>query len=239
MALSVFPIDGILPTLIAVTEKDRMINIFNNTLPEVLSGSLEIKDLRFEIAHYGRFRRCVLRFIMDGGSDQDGRTQQQVVYGKVDADNYGALAIPIMAALLERMRDGLNSFHFRIPRTLGYLPDLRLLLLEALPGNVRMKDLLMDCLCGTETVDPESLSLEEAIEDCARMISVLHRSQIKLGRRRNFEDEISELGSEIQVMEQVFPASASDQTCRRSRFLARQRSPCRCASAMEILRILN
>jgi energy-coupling factor transporter ATP-binding protein EcfA2 len=206
MALSVFPIDGLLPPLIGASSRERMIEIFKDTVPEVLSGSLEIEDLRIEFAHYGRFRHCVLRYIIEGKLSEGGTPHQQIIYGKVDADNYGALTIPVMSALLERTGSNPDAFRFRVPRPLGFLPDLKLLLIENLPGNARMKDLLLDRLCGTPGMRGGSATLDGAIESCAHILAALHSSKIKLGRRRTFNDEVGALKEELQLMLQVFPS---------------------------------
>jgi hypothetical protein len=64
---------------------------------------MEIEDLRIEFAHYGRFRHCVLRYIIEGKlsegvsafgeASRNTGTSKHIIYGKVDADNYGALTI--------------------------------------------------------------------------------------------------------------------------------------------------
>ncbi|HJW89534.1 MAG TPA: ABC transporter transmembrane domain-containing protein [Anaerolineales bacterium] len=206
MAISVFPIDGMLPTLIGATDCERMIKVFNNSLPEALSDNLKIEDMRFEVVHYGRYQRCVLRYVLQGRGEDGSTPQERVVFGKVDSDGYSALTIPVMGALMEHMGRRLFTYNFRIPRPIGFVQDLNLLLMEALPGNVRLKDLLLDRLCGAGLELPGDLTLEEALESCARMLVVLHTSKIELGRRRNFEDEISMVSAEVEAMELVFPS---------------------------------
>ena len=55
-----------LPTLIRCTDRDQMIKVFSATLPDVLSGSLIIDDLRIEPVAFGRFSRTVLRYYIEG-----------------------------------------------------------------------------------------------------------------------------------------------------------------------------
>jgi hypothetical protein len=111
----------------------------------------------------------------------------------------------VIAALRETLRDPSSPYYFRIPRSLGYLPDLKLLLLEALPGERHIKKLLIDRIQGNDSSLAGGLKLEEAIESCARMAVTLHRSEIRMGRRRPFKDEINNTHEEIKLMEQFFP----------------------------------
>jgi thiamine kinase-like enzyme len=82
-----------------------------------------------------------------------------------------------------------------------------------------MKDLLLDRLCGKPETRPDSPSLEDAVEASALILTSLHSSKIKLGRRRTFHDEIDYLRKELELMVQVFPSLGSqiqswlDETC--------------------------
>jgi thiamine kinase-like enzyme len=49
------------------------------------------------------------------------------------------------------------------------------------------------------------MSLEEALDGCAKMAVSLHRSGIRLGRRRMFNDEINATHEEIKLMELYLP----------------------------------
>jgi hypothetical protein len=151
----------------------------------------------------------VLRYILEGKLTEDGSATQQIIYGKVDADNYGALTIPVMTALLERTGSNPKAYRFRIPRPLGFLPDLKLLLIENLPGDARMKDLLLDRLCGDHADREGRETLEGALESCAHILTALHGSKIKLGRRRTFNDDVESLREELDLMVQVFPSLGS------------------------------
>ena len=66
MTLSAFPIDGLIPTLVEATDPDQIASLLTKSLPEALSGEILIKDVRLLLAHYGRYKRCVLRYSIDG-----------------------------------------------------------------------------------------------------------------------------------------------------------------------------
>ncbi|RPI27617.1 MAG: ABC transporter ATP-binding protein, partial [Chloroflexota bacterium] len=95
MTISVYPIDGLLPTLLDATDRERMKNLFSETLPEVLSGSFELENVKPEVVHYGRYRRCVLRYVLEGKEPESGEPMHLTLFGKVDSDSYGALSIPV------------------------------------------------------------------------------------------------------------------------------------------------
>src|SRR5207237_9700215 len=107
--------------------------------------------------------------------------RRRVVYGKVATDSQGALVGAVIAAIRERMAASGGEHEFNIPRSLGFRPDLQLSLLEAIPGTPRINQLLKARLGGTDGVQDGALTLEDALDLCARTASALHPSGIALG----------------------------------------------------------
>ena len=118
------------------TDPNKIAGILAETLPEALSGEFSIKDVRLLLANYGRFKRCVLRYSIDGTQTETQTPQHVTVYGKVDADGSGGLTVVHISALRERLQEPEVLYRFRIPHSLGYFPDLQLLMMEALPENL-------------------------------------------------------------------------------------------------------
>lgn len=213
MTLSVYPIDGLIPTLVDTTDPDKIAGLLAETLPEALSGSFSIQDVHQYLAHYGRYKRCVLRYTVDGMQTETQTLQQITVYGKVDADGQGGLTEDIIFALRERLNTPELPYRFRIPRSLGYFPDLQLLLMEALPGKPFFKPLLKAWTdrnnrqtAGNESPsDEEEANLEKAIQTCALIAATLHGSDIQLGRRTTLELQVEKLKDEADVLHQVLP----------------------------------
>jgi aminoglycoside phosphotransferase (APT) family kinase protein len=211
MALSAFPIDGLNPTLVDATDPNKIAGILAETLPEALSGEFSIKDVRLLLAHYGRYKRCVLRYSIDGVQTETQTPQNMTVYGKVDADGLGGLTVDILAALRERLRAPELPYRFRIPNSLGYFPDLKLLLMEALPGKPFFKEMLKTWKGQSpesvrdKTLHGNEVSLERAVRTCARIAATLHGSDIKLGRQTTLETQVAKLREEADVLYQVFP----------------------------------
>ena len=213
MALSVYPIDGLIPSLVDAADPNKIASILSETLPDVLSGKFLNNDVQLLLAHYGRYKRCVLRYSIDGVETETQTPHTITVYGKVDADGLGGLTVPIISALRERLSEPEIPYRFRIPGSLGYFPDLQLLLMEALPGKPFFKPLLKAWTGnsnsrqgGIETSPHESdATLEGAIRTCALIAATLHSSNIKLGQRTTLAIQVAKLQAEADVLDEVFP----------------------------------
>ncbi len=205
MVLSAFPIDGLIPILVDATDPNKIANLLAKTLPEALSGEFLIKDVRLLPAHYGRYKRCVLRYSVEGMQTETQTPRTVTVYGKVDADGLGDLTVEIISALKEKLREPELLYRFRIPDSLGYFPDLQLLLLEALPGKPFFKELLKTWT-GNSPGSGNDVPLEQAVRTCALIAATLHSSNIKLGRKTTLELQVAKLQDAADVLYQVYPA---------------------------------
>lgn len=209
MSLSAFPIDGLIPTLIDVTNPDKIASIFVETLPEALSGEFLIKGVHSLPADYGRHKRCVLRYSIDGIQTETQTPHNITVYGKVDADGLGSLTGPIISALREHLHEPDVLYRFRVPRSLGYFPDLQLLLMEAIPGKPTFKELLKKWVsAGSRDGKPSTegnMTLEQAVRTYALIGATLHSSNIKLGRQNTLEMQVDKLREEVDVLSQIMP----------------------------------
>jgi len=215
MSLSVYPIDGLIPTLVDATDPSKVASLLEATMPEALSGTFSMQQVHQFLAHYGRYKRCVLRYSIDGVQTETQTPQQVTVYGKVDADGSGGVTVDIISALIERLSEPDLLYRFRIPRSLGYFPDLQLLLMEALPGKPFFKDLLKTWTgnshrSGNETTSPDNyITMEQAVRTCALIAATLHGSNIKLGPQTTLEIQVDSLMEETNVFCEVFPEVGS------------------------------
>jgi hypothetical protein len=211
MTLSAFPIDGLIPTLVDATSPQKIASILAETLPEALSGEFLIKEVRLLPAHYGRYKRCVLRYSVEGVQNETQIPQHVTVYGKVDADGLGGLTVPVISALREYLHEPDVPYRFRVPHSLGYFPDLQLLMMEALPGKPFFKELLKTWTGNShgsqteETSHESEVTLEKAVRTCALIAATLHGSNIKLGRATTLEMQVAKLQDSADVLYQVFP----------------------------------
>ena len=213
MTLSVYPIDGLIPTLVDATNTSKVASLFSQTIPEAVAGTFSIQNVDQFLAHYGRYKRCVLRYSIDGVQTQTQTPQQVTVYGKLDADGLGGATEEIISALRERLNEPDLPYKFRVPRSLGFFPDLQLLLMEALPGKPFFKPLLKAWIennnrkqAGDENLPhKEDATLEKAIQTCALIAVTLHGSNIQLGPRTTLEVQVDKLLEETEVLSQVIP----------------------------------
>jgi hypothetical protein len=227
MVVYVFPIDGELPVLVDVTDPENMRALLGEMLRDSLDSNLTVQDCRVELGHYGRQHRCVLRYHLTTTTPGDATPQHMLVYGKIAADDRGALAGPVIDALHAQVLDGDKGYQFNIPRSFGFRPDLQLALFEAIPGVPQVAQLLKARLKGQAATQPGQLSLEASIDACAQIAAALHTSGITLGQRRTLADELAglrqgfagvqriapELGAQFQSwLEQVEAYAASSKT---------------------------
>ena len=213
MTLSVFPIDGMIPTLVDTTDPTKIAEILSKTLPETLSGEFIIENVQLLLAHYGRYKRCVLRYSVDGKQTATQTPRSVTVYGKIDADGLGSQIGPIISALRAALQEPNLLYRFRVPRSLGYFPDLQLLLMEALPGKPFFKPLLKAWIennnhqrtANESLPHEEDARLDKAIQTCALIAATLHSSNIKLGRQTTLEMQVAKLQESADVISQVYP----------------------------------
>ncbi|MFL5803280.1 MAG: phosphotransferase [Roseiflexaceae bacterium] len=205
MVVYVFPIDGELPVLVDVTDQERMREVLGEMLHDTLGDGLAVQDCRVELGHYGRQHRCVLRYYITCTTPGDDTPRPMLIYGKVAADDRGALAGPVIAALQEQVLDREDGYQFHIPRSFGYRPELRLALFESIPGVPQVAQLLKARLKGAETTQPGQLTLEESLDACAQIAAALHSSAIGLGQRRTLEDEIAGLRQGFATVRHISP----------------------------------
>jgi hypothetical protein len=203
IAVHAFPIDAELPTLMGATDRQRLVAILHDALSAADQQPHPIDACRVELVDYGRQHRCTLRYRLSG-SQANGDTYQQLVYGKLTGDGSGAFAGPISAALRERVRDNAAGFYFNVPQVLAWLPDLRLSLLEAIPGEPLMADLIKARL-RDKPIASGTLSLEQMVDACGQIAATLHTSGIALGRPRSLDDEVAALRRGIGSIQPISP----------------------------------
>jgi ABC-type multidrug transport system ATPase subunit/thiamine kinase-like enzyme len=208
MVVSPFPLDGELPALIDASDTEQMADLFRETLPDAVDGRFTVDACAVEAGHYGRQHRCVLRYTITGRWLENNEAGQQVAYGKVAADDRGKLVGVALTALHRRMHSVKSSRPFRLPRILGYRPNLHLMLLEAIPGQPIMPDLIQARLKKGAARDAGGPTLEQAIKDCAQIAAALHRTGIQIGRPRTFQHELEALQTALVPVQEFSLALA-------------------------------
>jgi ABC-type multidrug transport system fused ATPase/permease subunit len=197
MAVYVFPIDPDLPTLIRASDETEMLAVLRGVGQEMLGDPLMLDACRVEPARYPRRRRCVLRYDLEGRRGASEETTHRTVFGKLGADHPGE-ASPLLGALGERAAAA--PYPFRVPRLIAARPDLRLDVLEKIPGAPQIGPLISARVLGTST-ESAPIALDEALEACAGVLSVLHGWRIEVSCRRTLEGDLSALRAELETVE--------------------------------------
>jgi hypothetical protein len=181
MAVSVFPVDGELPSLVRVTDPDETEALLDGALPSIPG------PYRVAAAHYGRRRRCALRY---EAGDAGARV---VAYGKVANDGGGRDT----RAITDALRAG--AIDFDVPPVLADRPDLGLIVLGRIAGAPRVAQLLQARVRGAEPPS-DAPSLEQTVATCGRVAAALHAIEVPLTRRRTLEGELAGLRTSIDVV---------------------------------------
>jgi Ser/Thr protein kinase RdoA (MazF antagonist) len=146
----------------------------------------------------------VLRYELAWQLQPSRRSLKQVVYGKVYGDHRGRLVGPAVTALRNRT-DGASPLPFQVPRFQGYLPDLQVALLEAVPGFPLLRALLR-ARPGVAGAPPfPGPAPEEAVLACARIAAALHGSSVPVGPPRTLADEVEGLRRSVEALAPLAP----------------------------------
>jgi Phosphotransferase enzyme family len=204
MVVHVWPVDGELPTLVDATDRRRMIDVFREELPKTLNPQFVVEDCESELVSYRRRQRCVLRYTIAGKTAGREDVQSLVVYGKVTASGDETLKARMLDALRDRIFERAALYRFTLPRSVGSRPDLRLSLLEALPGEAQIGPALKARL--RRQPAPAALPVEEMVATCGHVAAMLHASGVELGRPRTLADELAGLLPEIAMARRFVPS---------------------------------
>jgi hypothetical protein len=202
MAVHAWPIDADLTSLMGATDPRRLTPILNEVLPALLHQPINVANCRVELVDYGRQHRATLRYYVDAYVGENAEPQSLLVYGKLTGDGSGAMAESISATLRERVEASATGYHFDVPMVLPWQPELKLSLLEAIPGQALIGDQLKARLRDKPPPAGE-LSLEEMIDICAHIAATLHTSGLALGRRRTLDDELAALQRGVENVQHV------------------------------------
>jgi ABC-type multidrug transport system fused ATPase/permease subunit len=171
LVLHPFPFDADLPGLPHAADPTAMGNTLREVLPRTLPG-LELQRCRPEVAKYAVGDHCVLRYELLWRVLPSRRTVRQVVYGRLHPDGRGERVGP----LLDHLRDRLSEQRatFLLPRSQGWVPELGLALVDALPGTPQVRALARRQVGGDHQGPGEDLDARRALAACAGIAAALH-----------------------------------------------------------------
>ncbi|WP_369135937.1 ABC transporter transmembrane domain-containing protein [Modestobacter sp. I12A-02662] len=205
LVLHALPLDPALPGLVPATDPSRLVEVLGPVVTSAVPGLL-LEGCSATVVTYGR-GGSVLRYELAWRLQPSRRSLKQVMYGRVYADGRGELIGPAVNALRELLHDGSGtSLPFLVPRFQAYLPDLRLALLDAVPGSPLLPALVR-AREGTD-VPPAAAGAtpEDAVAACARIAAALHRSSIPVGPARTAGDELERVRAAVDGLATLAPA---------------------------------
>lgn len=202
LALSVFPIDGELPSLVTAADMTAMRDVLRTALRQHYGPEIDVVECEVEAGHYGRRHRCVLRYRVQT-RDAAGISRRLVVYGKVADDD----SLERSVAAVERVREVVGDA-VAAPLPLAYLQSLRLVLFEELPGVPCIAQLVRAAITGLPVQVAGAPPLGEAIRSAARTAATLHSSGIDHGPVRSLSGDVDGVRQVLALLRPLSPALA-------------------------------
>jgi hypothetical protein len=195
MIVHVWPLDGELPGLLDATDPEQIVEI----LGDALAPGLAVEACRTELVLYRRRQRCVLRYSVSGRT-ADGDQVTRIVYGKLAPSTRtvgdGRYLGDLRAHLAKRDRNPI-----RVPRSLGWRPELGLALLEEVPGKSSLGSVLRASVQGRPK--PDAPALDNLLMTSARVAATLHTSGLALGPTLTLEDRLASLERDVETTERL------------------------------------
>jgi ABC-type multidrug transport system fused ATPase/permease subunit len=206
LALHAFPLDPALPGLVLATDPPRLVEMLGPLLTSAVPG-LALQSCRVEVVRYGG-DSCVLRYELAWHLQPSRRSLKQVVYGKVYGGGQGRLVGPAVTAF-RRLQNGSGpSLPFLVPGFQAYLPDLRLALLEGVPGSPLLPALIRARAGVGAAPAVGGPTPEDAVVACARVAAALHQSSVPVGPPRTLAEEVAGIRASVDALAPLAPGLA-------------------------------
>lgn len=185
LAVSVFPVNGPLPTVVDATDESRV----SAVLRDHLGAAGEAAAVTgIDLVSFRRSGGCVLRY---GVASCAG---QSTVFGKIGYASAGGLVREILSALGACAATAAGR-PIIYPQVLGHAAELDLVLIAGVPG-VR-PDLRVET------------GLDAAVEAAALVAAALHTSGIRAGRLHTLDDELERARRAVGGIDGDAPALAA------------------------------
>ncbi|WP_020579397.1 ABC transporter transmembrane domain-containing protein [Actinopolymorpha alba] len=206
LALHPFPLDPALVTLPLAVDPAVVAKALRDHLPDAHGRAKD--EWTVHVVHHPREGGCVLRF--DGGPRRAGgsgipSTDSGVtVFGKVYGDGRGQITAATLQALAAPpVRATSANGDLRVPRLVGYVPDLRLLFTGVVPGEPLLRAGSWAWSAGR--AEPAAHGVLDMMTAAGRLLAELHRRRVLRLRPYSRADELGALAGEADRIEPVWP----------------------------------
>jgi hypothetical protein len=208
--------DESLPALPLLTDSTTAQTVLQDSLGGDAYPGIRIAECVPEILRYKPGSRCTLRYRLR--YDACNQDWPETVVVKTHQGDKGANAYGAMQALwATRLAAG---DIVAISRPLAYLPDSRILVQAAIPGDGTLKDTVRSAI--GEGGGPALAELRTRLRQTAIGLAALHQCGVRYGRTHTWEDEVAEVRDVVGRLSSTVPvlADAADPLLARLQALA-------------------
>jgi Phosphotransferase enzyme family len=180
LALSVFPVNAALPTLVAATDAAQVTRVLRDVVDD---STVEVDGI--ELVVFRRTRGCVLRYRLRS-------ERSSTLYGKVGYGASSANEVHMALGLLDGAAPAQRESAPRFPRMLGRSRELEMSLVGEVPGtrpDLRLPD-----------------EAERLVDGAAAGAAYLHGSGIRVGGAHALRDEIARVARSVSLLQSDVPA---------------------------------
>ena len=172
LVLQTPPVDTALPALAILTDPSRARALLEDGIRRgsPAHADISIAGCTPTVTRYNPGSRCTVVYRLEYGAEPEGKDWPEVVVAKTHRGDKGRIAYLGMRALWEsELR---RSTAVTIAEPLAFLPELRVLIQGAVPGESRLSDLMESVLPGGTGRDMEGL--RDVLAKTARGLAALH-----------------------------------------------------------------
>lgn len=201
LALCRLPVDPDLPTLVQAMDPR-----FAGRLSAVEHPDAEPT---VEVVHLPREGACVLRYLFPAGQARCSAHPRAALYGKVYRDGFGQVVDGFLRALTRDPADHGPRPPARVPKPVAYVPTVRLLVTEELPGEPLVPRLMRTACAPEGQPADDGLALRRAVRGSGAALAGLHGSDLTTAPVRSAGRVLAAVRREIDLVASYWPDVAA------------------------------
>jgi hypothetical protein len=200
------PPDAALPALPILTDPEQARALLEQS---IRAGSPAYHDLRIQscaprVMRYKPGSRCTVLYRLQYAPEDAGRGWPDIVVAKTYHGDKGRIAYDGMRALWDSALA--RSEDLTIAEPLAFIPDMNVLVQGPIREEQTLQDLIRSAL---RTGSPEARAqLDEFMRKAAVGLAALHRSGVRTGEIRVWEDEFTEVCEDVDRLTAAVPQLA-------------------------------
>jgi hypothetical protein len=189
-----------LPALPLLTDPTTAQALLQNSIGRETHPGIRIAECVPEVVRYKPGSRCTLKYQLR--YDTPDHAWPEAVVVKTHQGNKGANAFGAMQALWAT--DLSLGDVVTIAQPIAYLPELRVLVQAAIPGDASLKDTIRTALFDDN--GRALAQLRAQLHRTAEGLATLHRCGVSYGRTHTWDDELAEIREVVARLSTTVPA---------------------------------